>query len=105
MPQRFELYIIRWQFRACNDYRPCIILDPPDRSTANIMLVSSAITLRHPLFDFLIRVDHPDFKATGLTRQSYALGDEIHAVSLAFLGKRLGRMECDMAREFEQWAG
>lgn len=105
MPQRLDLYLIRWQFKACNDYRPCIILDSPVGSTANIMLVSSANSLRRPVIDFRIAADLPDFKASGLGRESYALGDEIHSVAITCLGKHLGRLEGELAREFEKWIG
>jgi mRNA-degrading endonuclease toxin of MazEF toxin-antitoxin module len=104
-PRRFEIYLIRWQLKESFDFRPCIVLDPAVADRVEIILVSSAPDLYESGSHFLIRDDDPDFPETGLKKTSYALGDKIREAPIAMLGKRLGRLEGELARDFEKWIG
>jgi len=103
-PQRGEIYLVRAQWRQCTDIRPCVVVDvEADGTAVVVVLVSSARELYDPQRHFLIPENHPDFRATGLRRESYCWGDEMPRVSIARLGRKLGRLEGGLLRAFNAW--
>ena len=100
-PQRHDVYLIKWRLRKSFDHRPCIVLDVDKDSNTCVILVSSSDL--HKSGDFKISADHPDFHATGLTKTSYALGDQIHEVPISQLVVRRGALQGDLMREFDKW--
>jgi mRNA-degrading endonuclease toxin of MazEF toxin-antitoxin module len=104
VPKRYDIYLIRWQLRKSNDFRPCIVLDLGDGRVDCVMLISSSDLYRSN-YDFLIRSDHPDFGATGLKKTSFAIGDQIHEIPASLLTVRLGHLEGELCRAFEKWLG
>jgi len=103
MPQRHEIYLVRVPLRASFDYRPCIVLDVSHNTiVVGVMLVSSS-SLYRKAYDFLIPKEHPNFAATGLKKTSFAIGDQIRDVAAADLNQYLGRLEGELAREFDKW--
>jgi mRNA-degrading endonuclease toxin of MazEF toxin-antitoxin module len=103
-PQRGEIYLVRAQWRKCEDIRPGVVVDvEPEEGLAILALVSAAMELYDRQQHFLIPASHPDFKATGLHRDSYCAGDEWPRVGIERLGKRLGRLQGQLAVAFEEW--
>ena len=67
-----------------------------------IVLVSSS-ELYRPGLHFLIPKEHPNFPATGLTKTSFVLGGQIRDLPIEELDERLGRLEGELAKEFDKW--
>ena len=104
-PLRFEIWLAHLAVGKSEDVRPCIVLgDEEDREWA-VMALSSNLSLYRSLTDFLFRADDPDFVATGLRRESYVLGDRILTASKIDFVVKWGRLEGELARRFEDWAG
>ena len=93
------------RLRASGDQRPCIVLSEPRNGRVLLAPLSSALDLYSPTLHFLIRDDHPDFKATGLTKTSYVIGNELRDSPVELLGDHLGRFEGELAGEFKKWIG
>ncbi|MCY3024444.1 MAG: type II toxin-antitoxin system PemK/MazF family toxin [Planctomycetota bacterium] len=105
-PQRGEIYLVRAQWRECVDIRPCVVVDvEPHGAVVLVALISAAIELYVPQQHLLIAADQPDFRATGLRRDSYCSGAEMVRLPIQRLGKRLGRLEGGLAQAFDAWIG
>lgn len=100
--QRHDIYLIRWRLRESFDFRPCVVLQEPNDDNTAIILVSSS-DLNREGYDFKIDREHPNFPATGLRSTSYVVGDQIYGVPTERLSTFLGRLEGELAREFDAW--
>jgi len=100
-PRRLDVMLVRARLGYSVDYRPCIVVELPKPNVAVVLV--SASDLVNPAEDFLIDAARPEFKATGLKKTSFAVGRAFVAVPISALGKRLGRLEGDLAREFDAW--
>jgi|ERR1043165_3981571 mRNA-degrading endonuclease toxin of MazEF toxin-antitoxin module len=98
-----DIYLLRVPLKKCNDIRPCIVTSITENQIAVMALVSASGLKRR--IDFAIKMDHPDFSATGLKRDSYVLADTIAEAPLHELNVFLGRLEKQLAREFRDWYG
>jgi hypothetical protein len=103
--EQWDVVVLALPYGRSVDPRPCIVVEPPgwDGSLCVIPL-SSHLGLSQEWRDFLFDPEHPDFKATGLRRASYANGSEIHRSHGAVL-KKLGRLEGKLLDDFRDWAG
>lgn len=54
---------------------------------------------------FKIEDNHPNFKATGLTRTSYVIDDYVRDVALSEIERVYGHFEGGLAHEFKDWYG
>ena len=99
--RRLDVVLVRARLGYSTDCRPCIVVGLPTPDVAVVLV--SASNLFDPQVDFLIDAARPEFKATGLRRTSFAVGRSFVAVPISALGKRLGRLEGDLAREFTAW--
>ena len=85
--------------------RPCMVISSEIQGKLEIVPLSSALDLYRPGLHFLVRKDDPDFPATGLLRTSFIAGDQIREVEAARLVRRAGRLEGNLAGQFELWMG
>lgn len=105
-PQRGEIYLVRARWSDSSDFRPCVIVRvESDGRIVVVSLISAAMDLYNRQWHFYISKLHPDFKATGLRKDSYCSGEELPHISVNLLGKRLGRLEGELARAFDAWIG
>lgn len=104
-PQPLEIYLARVTWGRCRDIRPVVLCAGEKDGLVKAAPLSAALDLYRPGAHFLLRLDEQDFKATGLHRTCYVNGDEIHALAVSGLLKRLGCLEGALARAFQEWAG
>jgi len=100
-PRRLDVFLVRVRLGYSADCRPCIIVEPPQHEAAVVLV--SASDLFNAALDFRLDASCPEFKGTGLKKTSYALGRAFVAVPVSALGKRLGRIEGNLASRFEAW--
>ena len=100
-PRRLDIFLVRFRLDYSTDCRPCIIVEPPRHGVAVVLV--SASDLFNPAEDFKLDASCPQFKTTGLRRTSFAVGRAFVTVPVSALGKRLGRLEGDLAAEFDAW--
>ena len=105
-PKRLEVWLVRVQVGKSLDARPCIVLaEPRSDGAVAVVALSSAKDLKRPGFDFPLNPDHPNWMASGLRRPSQVLGDGFRLPEFDDFIERWGRLEGDLAREFEVWLG
>jgi mRNA-degrading endonuclease toxin of MazEF toxin-antitoxin module len=100
------IYLALIRLEDCNDERPCVVLS--ESSGENRILIapiSAQMDLFSPLLHFKIEKDHPDFKATGLNRTSYVMGNKLREIDSSDFIARLGKLDGDMAKRFQDWIG
>ena len=68
MPTFLDILSARIQLRNCNDMRPCVVIYLAHHGTVSVAYISSQPDLCDNANYFSIPVDHPNFRATGLTR-------------------------------------
>ncbi|MBI4569883.1 MAG: hypothetical protein HY719_15935 [Planctomycetes bacterium] len=100
--ERHEIWYARVTWNDCPDERPWLIMEQRGE-TFCCFPVSGQCYRREECF--FLDVDHPDFKATGLTKSCY-----IHFVSLFELphdvfSRRKGRLEGKLLQRFLEEAG
>ena len=103
--EQWDVVVLALPYGHSVDPRPSIVLEPPkpDGSLC-VILLSSHLELSQEWRDFFFDPSHPNFKATGLRRASYANGSEIHRTRGPVL-KKVGRLEGQLLRAFRDWAG
>lgn len=102
-PERLEVWLARIPWGHSQDLRPCIVVEAEENGFWSVACVSSALDLYDINRHFLLDKPLPDFKATGLHRTSYVSDEPIHELSRADFHKRLGRLEGELARDFDRW--
>jgi hypothetical protein len=101
----YDVYWAKVNYGHSTDARPCIVLEVLSGNRVVVAMLSSAMPLFNSLIHFAVTPTHPDFKATGLKRDSYVEGTELHVLESDELIRIAGRFEGDLAREFENWIG
>jgi mRNA-degrading endonuclease toxin of MazEF toxin-antitoxin module len=104
-PRALDIFLAPFILRQCTDVRPCIVLCQLDADSFEIAAITSQLELCHSQTHFRIEKGHPDFNATGLTKNSYVLERAIRQIKATSFCKRLGRLEGSLAREFTDWYG
>lgn len=99
-----EIYLIQAEYKYSHDQRPCIILEVGTREKIKLALISSAIDLYDASRHFLLDSRHPDFPESGLRRTSYIMKDAVVEAEAKKLGKKLGELKQQLAKDFEKWA-
>jgi mRNA-degrading endonuclease toxin of MazEF toxin-antitoxin module len=108
MPPRVgDIYRANFVWRESTDPRPCVIVDIPAEGVVVVAPLSAQVEdyYRGPPDHFLIRVDDPDFDATGLPKTSFADASEMRDMDATDLLKRKGCLRGDLARRFFEWIG
>lgn len=105
-PQPKEIYLARVIWGLCKDMRPCVVIDLVKTGWVKVVLISAAMDLYRPSYDFLIDSQCEDFPATGLNRTSYVSGKHFAEIPIQDLGKRrLGVIVGELAESFDEWRG
>ncbi|GMV81384.1 MAG: hypothetical protein AMXMBFR7_25680 [Planctomycetota bacterium] len=99
LPAYLDVWLCNIPFRNCTDPRPWVVVEanPPHYKVVPL----SASDLRTS-WDFPIEMSHPNFRVTGLARDSFAIL-ELQDVGQADFMKWKGRLEGQLAIEFEKW--
>ena len=85
--------------------RPCIVVFPPHGELVPGLLVSAQWDCHLPT-DFEIRADHPDFPATGLTKECYVRDRLIDEPLIKFTNKgHRGELSGTLLTSFKKWLG
>ncbi len=66
--QLYEIYLVRIEYRLCQDIRPCIVIAPPSKDLVKIARISSALDLYNQGLDFWLDSTSDEFLQTGLKR-------------------------------------
>lgn len=103
-PALWEIFSARARWENCQDWRPCVIVSLPAGGKVTIAPISAS-GLFNPMIHFRIPSEHENFRATGLDRASYVAGDELQEFLVAELGRKYGRMEGRLKKEFIDWIG
>jgi hypothetical protein len=61
--------------------------------------------LYNPHWHFPLDSKHPDFPATGLTKDSYISGEKFFEVPIDELGRKTGILQGNLAKDFDKWIG
>jgi len=83
--------------------RPAVVVALLDQSHHRVLGISSKLDLYRRDLHFLIRDDHPDFKATGLDVTSYVIGAPVFEVERAEILAHIGILTGELADEFQKW--
>lgn len=106
MIKKREIYLIKAVYGECDDLRPCVVVELLPNGLVKIALISSALDLYKPHFDFLLNAKHHDFKHTGLKRTSYVSSWAFLDVLPNELTKKpIGVISGDLACDFDNWFG
>jgi mRNA interferase MazF len=103
-PSRSEIWSVRLdpvEGREQGRYRPALVLsdDRFNHGPADMVVVVPLTTRHRPEFDrFRVSLKPPE---GGLAAASYAMPDQIRAVSTGRLGRRLGRVGVETLAEVE----
>lgn len=103
-PVRNYIYDAKIEFGEVTYARPCIVTSAVVSGFFSVVPLSSARDLYEGLpFHFIIEDTDSDFKATGLLRSSFAVGDEIAELKIADLIRKRGRLEGELLKRFLKW--
>jgi hypothetical protein len=70
-----------------------------------VVLISGQTDLLDRSVHFLLRPDHADFRATGLSRECYIAANRVYQISLENVIKSKGRLTGALADDFQRWFG
>jgi hypothetical protein len=102
-PQPFEIWFVRVKLGHSRDARPAIVIGKSGNKFAVVPL-SSALALRQ-YRDFSIRPSGPEFKSTGLNRESFAIENELAEIDASDFVKKLGVLLGSILARFKSWYG
>ena len=104
-PAALDIWLVaRHGVGKSEDARPLVVLSLLSSGNLEVAPISSASDLRGASWQhFAIDASHPDFAATGLPKSSYVLGDSLGTVRRSQLIKRMGRLQGQLAKAFQDW--
>ena len=86
--------------------RYCLVLDSPQNGMVPVLHISAQTDLYQAHLDFFISSNHPDFKSTGLKKDSYIMPRIIDEPMSKFTpNARRGKLTANVSKDFEEWFG
>lgn len=103
-PSPYEIYEARVRLNAANYSRPCLVINLEFQGKIAVFPISSKMELyRGPQFHFKISSTDPDFAKTGLTVDSYVVGERVVDVELCDFVRKRGQLEGELLARFKKW--
>ena len=103
-PLPFEIYEARARVNAAQYSRPCIVIALHRDGMMSIFPISTAMDLyKGPDLHFKIESSDPDFAKTGLTADSYIIGERLLEIEISSLLRKRGRLEGELLARFRTW--
>jgi len=99
-----EIFLAKISYDKVDYPRPCVIIRVSD-DTALVGLISSALDLYNPIYDFLISPEYQEFIYTGLKKKSFIKGYPFPELPIDSFIRRFGYFAGDLARDFDKWIG
>ncbi len=99
-----DIFLANVQYGMANYPRPVVIIEVC-KNSAIVGLISSAIDLYNPVYDFLILPDNPEFPATGLDCKSIIKGYPFPELDSKKFIRQLGCLTGSLADDFDKWLG
>jgi len=104
IPQLYEIYEARIRLNQAQYSRPCIVVRIDRPGGCSVFPISSAMELyAGPRVHFKIETTDPDFSKTGLTVDSYIIGERFIPISDVDLLRKRGQIEGELLKRFMKW--
>lgn len=99
---QWEIHDAEIQWRNCPDRRPWLIIEVCNHGVCGCFPISGQdYNPRH----FELRIDDPDFAATGLAKTCYVYDEHIIEIRVDQFKRRRGQLEGNLLTRFRDYAG
>ena len=100
-----DIVYARIKLGKCHDVRPCLLIYKSGSDGWEVLPMTTQRELCGNSPHFSIEMDHANFSATGLKKNSYVMLSELQEISSSDIEKRIGRMDGELARDFKECFG